>query len=115
MDLNKLREQIDSIDTELVQLFNKRMAAAANVADFKTKNALPIYDSERERELLSRISSLAEEQNQPAVMALYNLIMELSRVHQQRIMQPTSPLVEQVQTAMENTPQLFPEQALVAF
>lgn len=43
MDLKELRAQIDDIDDELVKLFCKRMDIAAQVADYKKENGLPIF------------------------------------------------------------------------
>ena len=40
MDLNELRNKIDTIDTELVRLFSERMEIAGMVADYKKANNL---------------------------------------------------------------------------
>ena len=114
MDIKKLRQQIDKIDNDLVKLFTQRMEAAADIADYKKQNNLPILDSAREREVISQVAQMAGEENSPGVTALYNLIMELSRAHQQRIHKPKSSLADQVAAAIEGTPQLFPESAIVA-
>ena len=42
MDLKELRGQIDEIDDQLVSLFCRRMDIAAQVADYKKANGLPI-------------------------------------------------------------------------
>ena len=42
MELKDIRNQIDEIDDELVQLFAKRMELSALVADYKKKNHLPM-------------------------------------------------------------------------
>ena len=42
MDLKELRSEIDVIDDELVRLFGKRMDIAAQIADYKKENNLPI-------------------------------------------------------------------------
>ena len=52
MDITELRSKIDSIDNELVRLFTERMDIAAQVADYKKENNLPIYVPAREREIL---------------------------------------------------------------
>ncbi len=43
MDLNEIRSEIDKIDDELVRLFCQRMHVAAQVADYKKANNLPIF------------------------------------------------------------------------
>ena len=52
MELKTLREQIDQIDNELVQLFSKRMAISAQVADYINELNMPIHGPTREREIL---------------------------------------------------------------
>ena len=42
MDLNELRQQINSIDDELLTLFTRRMDLASQVADYKREHDLPI-------------------------------------------------------------------------
>ena len=43
MNLNEIRSEIDKIDDELVRLFCQRMHVAAQVADYKKANNLPIF------------------------------------------------------------------------
>ena len=50
MDLKDYRQQIDKIDDELVKLFCARMDVAAQIADYKKENGLPILVPARERE-----------------------------------------------------------------
>ena len=47
-------------------------------------------------------------------MSLYALLFELSRSRQNRLLHKQSPLAESIQTAIEQTPPLFPEKAAVA-
>ena len=48
-----LREQIDSIDSELVALLARRAEVTAQVGKIKQQYALPVYVPEREQALLS--------------------------------------------------------------
>ena len=59
MDLSQLRSQIDSIDDQLISLFGQRMEIAAQIADYKKQNNLPIYVPSREREKLLDVSQKA--------------------------------------------------------
>ena len=56
MDLTELRRQIDGIDDQLVQLFCRRMALCAQVAEYKKANGLPILMPAREREKLKDVA-----------------------------------------------------------
>lgn len=54
MSLNKLREEIDFIDKELVKLFEKRLNVVEKIGEYKKKNLLPILDKQREQEVLNK-------------------------------------------------------------
>ena len=56
MELNQIREEIDTIDQELVRLFCKRMDLAAKVAHYKQENNLPIFVPARERTILQSVA-----------------------------------------------------------
>ena len=51
--LKKLREQIDAVDDQLLQLFNDRAALAQNVGDVKGSSV--VYRPEREAQVLRRL------------------------------------------------------------
>ena len=63
MDLTQLRSQIDEIDDEIVKLFCRRMDVAAQVADYKKANHLPIFMPGREREKLQDVAEKAGAKN----------------------------------------------------
>ena len=60
MELKELREQINDIDREMLDLFLRRMEVAENVAEYKRQNGLPVLDAERERELLRKAEQAAK-------------------------------------------------------
>jgi chorismate mutase len=84
MDLKDLRSQIDSIDDELVHLFGARMEIAAQIADYKKQNGLPILVPAREREKLQDVAKKAGPEMADYVCRLYATIFELSREHQSK-------------------------------
>jgi chorismate mutase/prephenate dehydrogenase len=51
--LNKLRNEIDDIDSQLVELLAKRRVVTTKVGELKSQVGMPIYAPEREAELLS--------------------------------------------------------------
>ncbi len=112
-DLQGYRQKIDGIDEELVRLFRERMEVCADIAQWKAKNGQPVYDARRERSLLSRVADLAGEEMDEYVRVLYTTIMDLSKAYQKRRTHPGE-LYGQLRTALENTPQLFPQRAMVA-
>ena len=50
LDLKEIRNKLDEIDTQLVGLFEKRMALCSDVAEFKIQTGKKVYDGERERQ-----------------------------------------------------------------
>ena len=59
MDLTKLREQIDAIDTKIVELYKERMEVCKNVGLEKAKSNNNVLDPNRENQIIYRLSSLA--------------------------------------------------------
>ena len=114
MELNELRQQIDAIDRELVALFIKRMNCSAGVAEYKKEHNMPVLDASRERALLNKISELSGEDFEDYTRTLYSTILDLSRSYQHTKLGETSELYNEINNAIENTPKLFPERAIVA-
>ncbi|HWR60096.1 MAG TPA: prephenate dehydratase [Clostridia bacterium] len=55
-ELEMLRQSINETDAALVELFIKRMGYVAKVGKYKAERKLKIYDPERERAIVERIS-----------------------------------------------------------
>lgn len=114
MGMEELRCEMDAIDEQLVQLFAKRMDVSARVAEEKRKSGKPITDPERERQLLARVSALAGEGLETQTRVLYQLILSLSRSHQNHCLGYDGTLLEQIRAGLNNTQPMFPERAVVA-
>ncbi len=114
MDIQELRKEIDSIDTQLVNLFKERMEKAACVAEYKRSTGMKIYDPHRERDLLLRISELTGEEHESAARVWFSLLMELSRSYQSKLLLPESKYESIINTAINETELTFPEKATVA-
>lgn len=83
----ELREQIDEIDSTIVELFEKRMAVSEEVAAYKISTGKKVFDKEREREKLEKLSSLAHDDfNRHGVQELFNQIMSMSRKKQYQLL-----------------------------
>lgn len=54
-ELKDLREKIDAIDQQMVDLFKQRMEVSKEVAAYKQANGLPTLDAGRERALLGKV------------------------------------------------------------
>ena len=114
MDLNELRNEIDSIDNELVSLFARRMAISGQVADYKREHGLPILVPAREREILQKVADMAGPEMGNYARVLYSMIFELSRNYQSKRNNVEVELNRTISDAIENTPKLFPQNPMVA-
>ena len=114
MDITELRKKIDGIDDQLVALFGQRMAVAAQIADYKKENHLPILVPGREREKLADVAKKAGPEMANYTRVLYSMLFELSRSYQSKLGDTPTELYKQITHAIETTPQLFPQQAMVA-
>ena len=114
MDLKDLREKIDQIDQELVKLFVARMDIAAQIADFKKENNLPILAPAREREKLLDVAEKAGPDMANYARVLYSMLFELSRSYQSKRTEALSPLYQQITKSIDETPRLFPQAPMVA-
>ena len=49
IDLGKLRDEIDEVDRQIVELFEKRMDLCGKVGEFKIATGKKVFDKEREK------------------------------------------------------------------
>ena len=52
---DQIREAIDAVDDQLLQLFQKRMTFANYMAEYKTVRNAPIYNKEREDAIITNV------------------------------------------------------------
>ena len=82
--LEDLRDQIDEIDSELLNLMAQRMNVARTIGKYKFMNNLTILQPERWEEIVaSRVKSgIDKELTKEFILKLYSLIHEESMFHQ---------------------------------
>ena len=56
-DLEKARQKINQVDTEMRELFLERMKASKIVAEYKRLHGMQVFDPQREAEVLARNSA----------------------------------------------------------
>lgn len=85
-ELENLREKIDTIDKEMIALFEKRMDIVADIAAYKIKNNLPVLNQNREDIVVSKVKSTVKNKDYADSAAdLIKDIMEISKKFQQKI------------------------------
>ena len=114
MELNELRNEINQIDDELLKLFLRRMEVTDQVADYKREHNLPIYQPQREREVLKKVAEQAGDEKSAYARVLFSMLMELSKSSQNKRTGRELELHRRIAEAIENTPRLFPRSPMVA-
>jgi len=80
LDLLDIRKEIDTIDSQIVDLFEKRMDLCSQVAEYKIQNGKEVLDRQREEEKLEALSGLASTSfTQVGIRELFRQIMAMSR------------------------------------
>ena len=80
MDLLELRNQLDVIDAEIVELYEKRMDICKQVAEYKISTGKKVFDKQRETEKLATVKAMTHNEfNAYGIQELFEQIMSMSR------------------------------------
>ena len=87
MDLLELRNELDGIDKQIVELYEKRMNVCGQVAEYKIETGKRVFDKEREKQKLEAGRALTHNDfNAYGVTELFEQIMAMSRKLQYRLL-----------------------------
>ena len=87
MDLLQLRDQLDGIDKQIVELYEQRMDVCKQVAEYKIETGKKVFDKEREEQKLRTVKSLTHNEfNSLGVEELFEQIMSMSRKLQYKML-----------------------------
>ena len=87
MDLLQLRDILDDIDAQIVELYEKRMDVCKQVAEYKIETGKKVFDKQREMEKLSKVKSLTHNEfNSHGIEELFEQIMSMSRKLQYQLL-----------------------------
>ena len=73
-----IREEIDSIDSELISLLESRLNLSLQIGKLKKKMDKDLYDEEREAEILKKIDELALIYPKEELKSIFMEIMKTS-------------------------------------
>ena len=84
MSLDELREEIRTIDRDIVELIAQRTYVAEAIANVKEEQGLPTTDEEQEQAVMDRAGENAEQFDVDSnlVKAVFRLLIELNKVEQ---------------------------------
>lgn len=86
MDLVVLRDKLDGIDAQIVDLYEERMDVCKQVAEYKISTGKKVFDRVREQEKLAKVKSLTHNDfNARGVEELFEQIMSMSRKLQYKL------------------------------
>lgn len=78
--LEELRERLDEIDGQLVDLYEKRMKVCEEVGEYKVKAGRKVFDRQREKEKLADVASrVTGDFNKKGIQEFYQQLMSMSR------------------------------------
>ena len=86
LDIDKLRNEIDDIDKQIIELFEKRMDVALNVAKYKMERNLPIFNGAEKCCYWEKLKRLKNKEYSDYAEKFLNDMMTTSREFQQSIM-----------------------------
>ena len=85
--LQEARKAINEVDRQMAELFVRRMQAAQKVAEYKKAHGMPIFDAEREEEVLRNGSERVEDETlRGDYIDFMRATMAVSRRYQQRLL-----------------------------
>lgn len=86
--LQELREQLDEIDSQIVELYQKRMDVCGKVGEYKVTTGKKVFDKQREKEKLAAVTAhVTDEFHKKGLTELFELLMSMSRELQYQILE----------------------------
>ena len=105
LDLQEIRKEIDSVDRELVKLFEKRMELTTNVAKYKIETGKKVLDPEREQQKLNAIADMvSNEMNKHGINEIFTQIMATSRKYQYMLLESMGQTLREDYVALDELP-----------
>lgn len=83
--LKPLRDSIDEIDHQILELLRARLVLVLQVGELKRAHQRVVYDPERERDVLDKLARAAKSPLEPATARrIFERIIDESRSQEQR-------------------------------
>ena len=113
MELSEIREKINAVDDQLLDLFLQRMDLSEEVAAYKNEHHQPILNKQREREILAKVAEQSGDRERFSYH-LFSTIFELSRSRQAELITAPTKVEAQVKASLAAGGEVFPQTGLVA-
>ena len=84
LELKDLRDKLDQIDSDILDLLEARVATSREIGNYKRSKGLQTYDPAREAEKIKALEEIAGFESRPYVKDLMKTLMDISKVHQNK-------------------------------
>jgi len=81
--LETLRQEIDSIDAQIFDLFEQRIAVAKQIGAYKKEHELAVLDSLRENTKKDQIKATVSNELEPYALELLEVLMKAAKTVQE--------------------------------
>lgn len=79
IEINLLRNEINKIDAKLLELLKQRIEISKKIGKIKKENSIPIFDPEREREIIDTYTENEEILNKRYIEKFFQTLMDISK------------------------------------
>lgn len=85
MDLDRIRQEIDQIDDQIVKLLEERMHLVEGVVAYKKASGKPILDTKREEAIFEKVRSrISNKKYEVTIVKTFSDILKHSRDYQDK-------------------------------
>lgn len=121
-DLETCRKEIDEIDQQIIELFEKRMNVAKDVVTYKLAHDMPIFQSKRENQVIEKnVSRIKKEELKPYAELYVQDMMNISKSYQASFIpvrtayELKEPCFDHIVVGFQGVPGSFSENALESY
>ena len=117
-ELEQARSGINEIDQKMAELFEKRMNLVVQVANYKKKNGMPVFDSSRENQVIERcVQFIKNIDLQPYYVQFIQDLMDISKKYQHKLLEGAKIAYSGIEGAFANiaAKKIFPDGVLIPY
>lgn len=117
-ELEEARSGINEIDNKMAELFEKRMNLVVQVANYKKKNGMPVFDSTRESQVIERcVQYIKNIDLQPYYVQFIQDLMDISKKYQHKLLEGAKIAYSGIEGAFANiaAKKIFPDGVLIPY
>ena len=87
-ELDNIRSDINSIDKQMAELFEKRMSFVRQIAQYKISKSIPVLDAQRERVVAEKNSDYISDESLKEYYNSFILsVMKISKEYQNKLIE----------------------------